>query len=133
FGDPETQALMLRIQGDFTGLLVATAQRRLSAIASPTFSSSMAVYAVAASEGYPSAPRGGDLIEGIQSLGNDVTVFYSGVAADARGLVTHGGRVLGVGALGADAHTCRQTVYSALSQIRWPGIHYRRDIGTGFV
>ncbi len=132
FGDPETQALMLRLQGDFAELLSATAQGRLAPAAPPKFSNDCAVYVVAAAAGYPGTPRSGDAIEGLDSISADATVFFSGVAKANSGLTTQGGRVLGIGAVGRNAEECRDRVYDALKIIRWPGVQFRQDIGVTF-
>lgn len=132
FGDPETQALMLRLQGDFAALLSATAEGRLAEATPPKFSNDCAVYVVAAAAGYPGTPRLGDPIEGLDSISPDANVFFSGVSKTPSGLATQGGRVLGVGALGRNAEDCRDRVYEALKVVRWSGAQFRRDIGVTF-
>lgn len=129
FGDPETQALCMRLQGDFTEYLVATADGALSTLPPPKWRDETAIYVVAAAQGYPSTPRAGDAIEGLESVPEDVRVFFSGVGGGSHGLVTQGGRVLGVGALGDSADASRRKAYETLDTIQWNGIHYRRDIG----
>ncbi len=129
FGDPETQALMLRIEDGLAELLQLTAKGLLGQAPVPHWKPGSAVYIVAASEGYPSRPRSGDLIEGIENFPNHATLFFSGVQTITAGLATSGGRVLGVGAIGRDPQDCREKAYSALSTVRWKGIHFRRDIG----
>ncbi len=129
FGDPETQALLMRIEGDFTGLLVAAARRELSTAPDPKWTNQTSVYVVAAADGYPATPRLGDTIQGLDRLAAGVQVFFSGVGSGPQGLVTQGGRVLGLGALGKDAQASRSAVYTNFPKVSWPGLHYRRDIG----
>ncbi len=130
FGDPETQALMLRLESSFSRLLLATAEKRLASIQPPAFTHRTAIYVVGCALNYPAAPRTGDVIKGLDHLDPYVPLFFSGVAACAEGgLETQGGRVLGVGGLGHDAASARDTAYSTLSRIQWDGMHFRRDIG----
>ena len=87
----------------------------------------------AAAEGYPRQPRTGDLIEGLGAARRveGVTVFCAGVAADPDGrLVTAGGRVLDVTAVGPDLATARQRAYQAVACLHWPGMHVRTDIAS---
>jgi phosphoribosylamine---glycine ligase len=129
FGDPETQALMLRLQGDFTALLQATAEGKLGDAPVPHWSDDTALYVVGSAEGYPSAPRTGDQIEGLEGLSPETAVFFSGVGGGSHGLVTQGGRVLGLGVVAKGAENCRSRLYAAFAGVRWAGMHYRRDIG----
>ncbi len=128
FGDPETQAVVLRFQGDFNDALKKTAEGRLDEV-TLKFSPNSSIYVVAAAEGYPAAPKLGDTISGLDDLPGDTRVFFSGVQEKSGFTVTSGGRVLGVGAMGSSAAAAREKVYAALSKIHWRGMHYRRDIG----
>jgi phosphoribosylamine--glycine ligase len=131
FGDPETQVVLPRFEGDLTGLLAEAASGRL--VSTPTFVPDAAVCVVAAAEGYPEAPRTGDVIEGLERAAAvpGATVFHAGTAwaepRDGR-VVTAGGRVLGVTALGSDLADARDRAYRALDEVRWPGRHVRTDI-----
>jgi len=130
FGDPEAQVLLPRLQGDVAALLAAAAGGELGD-ASPAFADRAAVCVVLATEGYPSAPRTGDVIDGLDETATmeDVELYAAGVSRDSRGrLVTGGGRVLGITGLGADVGAARQRAYSAVSSIDWVGMQYRRDI-----
>lgn len=129
FGDPETQALMLRLEGNFTDLLCATAKAELTQAPAPQFKPGACVYVVAAAAGYPAEPKLGDAIEGLDAVPAGVQVFFSGVRASGSKLVTHGGRVMGLGATGPDAEACRRQVYTAFEKTGWKTMHYRRDIG----
>jgi len=130
FGDPEAQALMLRLDSDLTELLLACAQGRLAEVA-PRWSGESAVTIVYAAMGYPRTAITGTVIEGIddaEALG--VTVFHAGTAHSASGkLVAAGGRVLALSALGNDIGEARSLAYAAIRKIRWHGGFYRRDIG----
>ena len=130
FGDPEAQALMLRLDGDLVEILLGCAQGRL-AETSARWSDETAVTLVYAAMGYPGTPVTGTVIENIdaaEALG--VEVFHAGTRRNASGaLVAAGGRVLAVSALGADLGEARGLAYAAIRKIRWHGGFYRRDIG----
>jgi phosphoribosylamine--glycine ligase len=129
FGDPEAQVVLPRLVGDVAGLLAEAAAGRLRSSAS--FSSDACVTVVLAAEGYPSDPRRGDTISGMaESCAVDgVALFHAGTARDEAGrLVTAGGRVLDVTAMGATLAEARDRAYRAASLLHWPGVHYRHDI-----
>ncbi len=130
FGDPEAQVVLPRLETDLGVVLAEAASGHLTT--EPCFSPDAAVTVVAASEGYPEAPRTGDVIEGLgQAAALDgVTVYCAGVdrGADDR-LVTAGGRVLAVTARGRDLADARARAYEAIDQIEWKGMHVRHDIG----
>ena len=129
FGDPETQVVLPRLASDLADLLAGAADGALGD--PPTFVADAAVTVVLASEGYPQAPRTGDVIEGLAEAAamEGVTVFAAGVGAGEAGeLVTAGGRVLDVTALGPDLATARARAYAAADRIRWPGLLRRDDI-----
>ena len=128
-GDPETQALMLSLDCDFAPVLVAAARGELAS-AQVTWQEAPSVCVVMASENYPATPRTGDVITGIEeaeALG--AAVFHAGTKLTTEGLVTSGGRVLGVTASGPDLPTAIECSYQAVEKIRFRGMHYRRDIG----
>nr|WP_310524899.1 phosphoribosylamine--glycine ligase [Polymorphobacter sp.] len=130
FGDPECQALMLRLDNDLVEILLACAEGRLHDAAA-SWSSETAVAIVYAAMGYPKAPITGTIIEEIataEALG--VEVFHAGTRrTDAGKLVAAGGRVLAISALGHDLGEARSLAYAAIRKIRWHGGFYRRDIG----
>jgi phosphoribosylamine--glycine ligase len=129
FGDPETQVVLPRMTTDLAGLLAEAAAGRITS--EPTFGSEAAVTVVLASEGYPSAPVTGVPITGIDDAETveGVTVFHAGTTRDDAGdLVTAGGRVLDVTALGSTIADARSRAYSAITNIAFPGMHYRGDI-----
>lgn len=130
FGDPEAQVLIPRFMSDLYAHLHESATGKLST--RPEFDGGACVGVVMASEGYPPAPsRKGDVITGLDAAGANegVEVFHSGSAHDADGnVVTNGGRVLTVSAVGSDVRSARDRAYAAAAEISWPGVHYRRDI-----
>jgi len=129
FGDPETQVLAPRMDFDLVDALLATCEGRLDAF-QLNWKRQAAVCVVMASHGYPGPHERGKRIEGLQAADalDNVTVFHAGTKRDASGaIVTDGGRVLGVTALGDDIAAERRA-YEAVAQIRFDGAHYRRDI-----
>jgi phosphoribosylamine--glycine ligase len=130
FGDPETQPLVLRMEGDLALLLEGAAHGRLGG-AAPLGWGDAAVCVVLASGGYPREFRTGLPIEGLEAAERDprVVVFHAGTRRDAAGrFLTAGGRVLGVTARGATLAEARRLAYAAADQIRFEGRHLRRDI-----
>ncbi len=129
FGDPETQVLVPLLASDAYAWWAAAATGRLHDV-TPLWRPGAAACVVMAAEGYPGSPRTGVPIEVPDDLGPDVLVFHAGTRVDAeRGLVSAGGRVLGVTGLGADLTTAVARAYEAVDAIRFPGAHVRRDIG----
>ena len=131
FGDPECQVLIPRLTSD---LFVHLAESATGELATPIeLSATSCVGVVLAARGYPPAPaRKGDVISGLDRTDthDGVVVFQSGTAYDDQGrVVTSGGRVLTVTAVGADVGEARDRAYAAATEISWPGVHYRRDIG----
>ncbi len=129
FGDPETQVVLPRFDGDLVALLAETAAGAL--VTTPRFVPDAAVCVVMASQGYPEAPRTGDPITGLDAASAvpGVTVFHAGTAVDAAGaLVTSGGRVLGVTALGSTLEQARSRAYAGTAAIGWTGAQHRTDI-----
>ncbi len=129
FGDPETQALLPRLRSDLLELLVsATEPGGLSGV-ELEWSPDMAVTVVLASAGYPASSSSGDVITGLESVPSDVFVTHAGTARSPSGeLVTAGGRVLNVTALGAGAADARDRAYAAADMIDFTGKQLRRDI-----
>jgi phosphoribosylamine--glycine ligase len=128
-GDPETQALMHRMSGDFVPLLEAAARGDLRNAAA-AWHAAPSVCVVLAAAGYPGTPRKGDAISGIEEAeAGGATVFHAGTKVGPNGLVTSGGRVLGVTASGDDLRTAIDRSYAAVEKIRFEGMQYRHDIG----
>ena len=129
FGDPETQVVLPRLTSDLGELLAAAAAGRLGP--EPTFDDWAAVAVVCASEGYPTSPRIGDRISGLDAAAQvaGVTVFAAGVGVDSDcALVTAGGRVLTVTGRGPTVDEARHRAYEAVAEISWPGMCHRTDI-----
>jgi phosphoribosylamine---glycine ligase len=131
-GDPEAQPLLLRLQSDLVPLLLAVVDGKLDEHEAPSWDPRPAVTVVACSGGYPGDYKQGMPIHGLDRVANaaDLQVFHSGTAKKGGDIVTSGGRVLAVTALGADVEAARSRCYQALAQIEFTGMHYRRDIGT---
>jgi len=133
FGDPECQPLMARFRGDILDLFMATCDGRLDSV-DPEWDPRPACCVVLASEGYPEKPRSGDVIYGLDKAGSvpGVTVTHAGTRRGADGsIVTSGGRVLGVTALGETFAAARKTAYAAVERISFKGVQYRGDIAAG--
>jgi phosphoribosylamine--glycine ligase len=131
FGDPETQVLLARLESDLLDLLEATIEERLDTV-SPVWRDEAAVCVVMASGGYPDAYPKGLPITGLEQFDDSrtVTVFHAGTGRSDDGrMVTAGGRVLGVTALGADLPAARAAAYAAVEGIHFDDVHFRTDIG----
>jgi len=127
FGDPECQALMLRLESDLLALMVATAKGALAAAPPPRFSDEAALVVVMAAKGYPGTPAKGGAISGLDVAG--AKVFQAGTALEKGKLVANGGRVLGVAARGASVAEAGRAAYRAVDAIAFPDGFCRRDIG----
>jgi phosphoribosylamine--glycine ligase len=130
FGDPETQPLMMRLQSDLLEVMLAVVEGRLEEI-ELRWDPRPAMCVVAASGGYPGKHPVGFPITGITDADamRDVKVFQGGTRADGKKIVTDGGRVLSVTALGNTLADARQRAYEAMSKIHFEAMHYRKDIG----
>lgn len=132
-GDPETQVILPRFRGDLLEVLLACAEGRLDGLQEGAFEIDPrpAVSVVLTAEGYPGSVRKGDAIEGLEAaeaLG-DVTVFHAGTESVAGRVVTAGGRVLAVTALGDTVREAQSRAYEGVSCIHFAGMQFRRDIG----
>jgi phosphoribosylamine--glycine ligase len=134
FGDPEAQALLLRLEDDLLPLLAAGAAGSFP-VSRLHFRKEAAAVVVLASEGYPDKPVRGAAIEGLEAAAAvpGAVVFHAGTARGDDGVVTAGGRVLNVGATGPDLATALRTAYTAAAQVHFPGRQMRSDIGRAFV
>jgi phosphoribosylamine--glycine ligase len=130
FGDPECEAIMPRVQGDFAELLRAVATGRLSD-AEPALSDDHAVTVIVAARGYPGTPASGGVIREIEAAEQveGVTVFHAGTGSSEKGLVAKGGRVLAVTAIASSFANARARAYRAVDQIDFADGFHRRDIG----
>jgi phosphoribosylamine---glycine ligase len=127
FGDPETQAILPRIDGDLLEALAATAGGDLGRAEIDT-SGEAAVTVVLASRDYPERGDSGTPIEGVEDAETSALVFHAGTAVHGGRLVTNGGRVLNVTGLGPSLDAARETAYAACASISFDGMQYRRDI-----
>jgi phosphoribosylamine---glycine ligase len=127
-GDPETQPIIVRLKSDLLELLEHAVEGTLDR-ASAEWDRRAALGVVVAARGYPSEPRRGDKIEGIPKASEDCRVFHAGTRRDGTQLVTNGGRVLCVTALGDSVRMARTRAYDAVKTIRFDGMQYRTDIG----
>jgi phosphoribosylamine--glycine ligase len=130
WGDPEAQPVLMRLHTDLMELFLGVVEKRLHSIA-PRWSPDPALCVVMASQGYPVRPEVGKAIDGIEEAEKvgGVKVFHAGTKLDNGGIISTGGRVLGVTAAGEDLQTAREKAYQAVSRIRFEGCHFRRDIG----
>ena len=130
FGDPEAQPLLMRMKSDLIPVLEATIDRKLAG-QKVQWEERPSVCVVMASGGYPGSYEKGKPISGLQEAAKvrDAFVFHSGTALKEGGVVTSGGRVLGVTALGDGIQEAIQKAYEAVAKISWEGVYYRRDIG----
>ncbi|MDR7362676.1 phosphoribosylamine--glycine ligase [Nocardioides marmoribigeumensis] len=133
FGDPETQALLQRLSSPLGVLLKAAADGRLDEVDPPRWGGGAAVTVVIASAGYPESARRGDVITGIEDAESveGVDVIHSGTASQDGGVVTAGGRVLAVTAVGDDVADARSRAYDAVGRIHFDGAQHRTDIAQG--
>jgi len=130
FGDPETQVYLTRLENDLVELLEASVSGTLDQV-ELKWSPSAAVCVVMASGGYPGAYPKGKVITGLDAADArpGVKVFHAGTALQDGRIVTNGGRVLGVTALGADLKAAQLAAYQAVEMIHFEGAQFRRDIG----
>lgn len=128
FGDPETEAIMLRLETDLVDIIEAAVDGRVGDIA-VRLKPGASACVIAASHGYPGKYVGGKLILGLDHVNADVEVFHAGTALQDREIVTAGGRVLAITAVGGDLRDALAKAYGALELISFEGMQYRRDIG----
>ncbi|HET7611488.1 MAG TPA: phosphoribosylamine--glycine ligase [Rhodanobacteraceae bacterium] len=130
FGDPECQPILMRLESDLVDLVEAALEGRLDQ-ARARWDPRPSLGVVVAAQGYPDRPRKGDVISGLaDAAGPDVKVFHAGTDLDAPDrVVTAGGRVVTVCALGDDLPQARDRAYAAVDRIRFDGAFCRRDIG----
>jgi phosphoribosylamine--glycine ligase len=127
-GDPETQPILLRLKSDLLELLDAAVEGKLAS-AEADWDRRCALGVVLAAHNYPEEPRKGDVIAGLPKPAPECRVFHAGTRAEGKGVVTNGGRVLCVTALGDNLRAARSRAYEAVEAIRFEGMQYRKDIG----
>ena len=127
-GDPETQPIMLRLKSDLFELIESAMDGRLDRVKAE-WDRRAALGVVLAASGYPDAPEKGHVVTGLPAAGEDFRVFHSGTALKDGAIVTNGGRVLCVTALGDSIKMAQRRAYEVVEGIRFDGMHYRHDIG----
>jgi len=127
-GDPETEPILMRLKSDLLELVEHALAGTLDQ-AEAQWDRRCALGVVLAAAGYPDEPRKGDRIQGLPAPAPDCRVFHAGTRLDSGTLVTNGGRVLCVTALGDSLRIARSRAYEAIERIRYDGMQYRRDIG----
>ena len=128
FGDPETQVIMPLLDSDLVDILEACVSGRLDQV-EVRWKAASAACVVLASAGYPHSYQSGQVITGAEQLPPGAAVFHAGTAQRNGQLVSHGGRVLGVTAWGADLPSALDSAYAAVGQVHFDGMAYRHDIG----
>ncbi|HEY0725408.1 MAG TPA: phosphoribosylglycinamide synthetase C domain-containing protein, partial [Pyrinomonadaceae bacterium] len=129
FGDPETQAILVRLKTDLCSIFEAMYAGTLGSL-EVAWSEGASACVVAANRGYPGKHETGGVIEGLAQAGDAVQVFHAGTSKDANGrILATGGRVLGITAAAPRLSDALSLCYQALDKIHWPGIQFRRDIG----
>ncbi|HUX82816.1 MAG TPA: phosphoribosylamine--glycine ligase, partial [Halothiobacillus sp.] len=128
FGDPETQPIMMRLESDLVDLLEAGVQGRLDEVTG-RWTLQTAVGVVMAAYGYPAEIRTGDVIEGLSTVPEGVKVFHAGTSERGDQIVTSGGRVLCVTALGDSVRAAQQAAYRGVAAVHFAGAFHRDDIG----
>jgi phosphoribosylamine---glycine ligase len=134
FGDPETQAILVRLKTDLLSLFESIYEETLGNL-KVEWSEGSSACVVAANRGYPGKYETGGVIEGLEQVNEDlVQVFHAGTSRDIEGrFIATGGRVLGITAASEDLSTALGRCYESLSQIHWPQMQFRRDIGRAAV
>ena len=128
FGDPETQAILPRLETDLVDIMLAVVEKRLEK--QPIqWSADACVCVVMASGGYPESSEKGVPIQGLAEAGQKALVFHAGTARKEETIVTNGGRVLGISALGEDIAAAIDKAYQAVHEIQFNHMQYRTDIG----
>jgi phosphoribosylamine---glycine ligase len=128
-GDPETQPILMRLKSDLTVLCEAALAGGLKGV-SAQWDAGAALGVVMAAQGYPEAPRKGDVIEGLEHAATlPGKIFHAGTTLAGDKVVTNGGRVLCAVGLGVDVRAAQREAYTLADTVRWRGAQYRRDIG----
>lgn len=128
FGDPETQSVLVRLESDLTDIFEGVCDNRLAEV-DIRWKNERAVCVGLASGGYPGSYEKGKVIKGLNDLDSDIIVFHAGTKFDGENIVTNGGRVLGVTALGKTNEEARKKAFENVKKISFEGMQYRKDIG----
>jgi phosphoribosylamine--glycine ligase len=133
FGDPETQVILPLLESDLLEILMACANGNLADVAAAIrWKNAAAVCVVLAASGYPENYTKGQQISGLDLLPEGVIAFHAGTASSAGGVITNGGRVLGITATGTTMAEARGLVYQGVGKVYFEGMQYRTDIAKGF-
>ncbi|MEM2856523.1 MAG: phosphoribosylamine--glycine ligase [Candidatus Nitrosocaldaceae archaeon] len=127
-GDPETQVILPRMESNLLEYIKYAYEGRLDELEPIKHSNNSAVCVILSSKGYPGSYEKGKVIHGLDKINNAI-VFHAGTTRIGNDVITNGGRVLGVTALGKDLESARKIAYDAISMIDFDGMYYRRDIG----
>jgi phosphoribosylamine--glycine ligase len=127
-GDPETQPILMRLKSDLVELLERAIDGRLGDVEAE-WDRRAALGVVLAAAGYPESPRAGDVISGLDALPEDCVAFHAGTALEGDTVVTAGGRVLCITALGETVRQAQRHAYAGVAGVRFAGMQYRTDIG----
>lgn len=128
FGDPETQSILLRLDSDLFDIMYAVSTKTLNTV-DVKWKKEHVACLVLASGGYPGSYPKGKVITGLKDVADDIVVFHAGTACNGDEIVTNGGRVLNICALGSSLEETRDKVYKAAEVINFEGKYYRKDIG----
>ena len=127
-GDPETQPIMMRLKSDLVTLIEHAIRGELDRVEAE-WDTRVALGVVLAARGYPDHPEKDDVIHGLANNSEDVHVFHAGTALKDKQVVTNGGRVLCITALGHNVKTAQRRAYEVAERIQFEGMQFRRDIG----
>ena len=128
FGDPETQSILLRLDSDLFDIMYAVSTKTLKTV-DVKWKEDHVACLVLASGGYPGSYEKGKVITGLENVADDIVIFHAGTSKKDGQIVTSGGRVLNICALGSSLEETRQKVYAAAQVIDFEGIYFRKDIG----
>jgi phosphoribosylamine--glycine ligase len=127
-GDPETQAVLPRLQTDFLDIVMACIDKKLDNF-KIRWKNNAVCCVIAASKGYPNKFNVGYSIIGLEQNISDMIIFHSATKVENEKIVTNGGRVLGITAIDVDIDAARKKAYEAMANIRFRDMHFRKDIG----
>lgn len=131
FGDPETQAVLLRLESDLSQIMLDITEDRLSS-ADIRYTKDATDCVILASGGYPEEYEKGKVISGLEDVDEEIVVFHSGTKKLGDDVLTNGGRVLGVCARGKSVQEAAKKIYENIPRIDFEGMHYRKDIGVDY-
>ncbi len=128
-GDPETQAILPRMESNMLEYAIYASNGKLDELEPIRFNDNATVCVVLASKGYPSNYEKGKVIYGLDNASSKALIFHAGTVKVGNDILTNGGRVLSVTAIGRDIKDARERAYEAIKDIHFDGMHYRKDIG----